>query len=119
MTQYVYSTLTSDTVYTFGGGVGVAPSKEILVKGGHGVASKHFITPQGVVTHLTDADAELLATHPVFQLHAKNGFVVIDSKKTDTENVAALMQGRDKSAPITPQDYELAGKEAPKVNKGK
>lgn len=115
--KHVYSTLTADTAYTFGHGPDGQPSKVILVKGGHGVATKHFITPQGVVTSLEDEDADLLATHPLFQLHQKNGFVVIDSTKTDAEKVSASMEGRDKSAPLTPQDYELAGKQAPKVSK--
>lgn len=114
---YVYSTLTADTAYSFGHGPDGQPAKLILVNGGHGVANKHIITPQGVCTALNDEDAALLATHPLFQLHQKNGFVVIDSKKTDTEKVAASMEGRDKSAPLTPQDYELAGKQAPKVSK--
>lgn len=115
--KYVYSTLTADTAYSFGHGADGQPSKLILVKGGHGVANKHIITPQGVCTALDDADADLLATHPLFQIHQKNGFVVIDATKTEAEKVASIMEGRDKSAPLTPQDYELAGKQAPKVSK--
>ena len=79
--KYVISKLTGAQDYNFyvpGTGEGVnLVSCTIHVNGGANVADKHFITPDGVITELTDEQAERLKTHPVFSLHEKNGFVKI------------------------------------------
>lgn len=115
---YVYSTLTSDVAYTpydtdNGNDTPVARDP-VVIKGGAGVVNDRLITPRGVVTEVTEEQAELLRQNKVFQLHEKNGFVVIDESKTDPDNVAADMQNRDRSAPLVEQDF--AEGEAPTVS---
>ena len=117
MGVYVYSTATCDNVIAVGYDASGRPAKRILLKGGHGVANKHFITPQGVVTEVSDDDADILRNHPTFQRMMKAGFYVMEGKRIEPEKVAASMKGRDGSAPLVPQDYELNGKKSPKSGK--
>jgi hypothetical protein len=63
-----------------------------------------IITPRGVATLVTEADAEILKRNPVFKMHADNGFVAIEEvarppSEDDVENAAAAMASRDGSAP--------------------
>lgn len=90
---YIYSTLSASVAYEVDGG------REILIAGGANIPDKHFLTPQGVVTSVTEEDLALLKKSRVFDLHAKNGFLKWHSKKVDVEQVIADMQGADDSAP--------------------
>lgn len=109
MTHYVYSTLTSDNIYATyraGGNDVPAVEKKILIKGGHGVTTKHLLTPRGVVTSINDEELEHLNANPVFRQHVDGGFLVVEKKKVDPEVVAADMEQSDDSAPRTPEDFE-------------
>jgi len=78
------------------------------------VASKHFVTPEGVVTQVTDKQLELLEANEVFRLHRSNGFLKVHrSEKMDTSGLTP----EDESAPITPKHYAKRGKKAPKTVK--
>lgn len=106
---YIFSTLTCDNAYTLYRQTDPRQlgyiEKSILIKGGHGVAGKHLITPKGVMTEVTDADYEILKDNYHFQQHIANGFIVVEKKKLDTEEVAAKMEDRDASAPVIPSEY--------------
>ena len=105
---YIYSTLTSDQLYTSyaaGGGDMPIPGRQVAVKGGTGLANDRLITPLGVATEVTAEDMELLKTIPAFSEHQKNGFIVVDVKKQDPEKVASGMNTRDGSAPRTDADF--------------
>lgn len=105
---YVFSTLATDmnyTVYDQGGGDMPVKKLQVHIKGGAGVANDRIITPLGVMTEIEDEDIPHLEANPVFQLHKKNGFVKIEKKKADPEKVAADMNRRDNSAPLTDADY--------------
>lgn len=107
MRLYVYSTLASDVAYTnhvSGGADLPIPLEPVLVKGGAGVANDRLVTPRGVVTEITEEQAEYLRANPVFCLHEKNGFVEIGDTYVDPDKAAADMEGRDNSAPLVPQD---------------
>lgn len=107
MKLYVYSTLACDMAYTNhqdGGADMPIDLPPVYVKGGAGVANDRLITPRGVVTEVTEQEAEYLRANKVFQLHEKNGFVMISEGKKDPEKVAADMTGRDQSAPVVPDD---------------
>ena len=113
---YVYSTLASDVNYTNhaeGGADMPIALPAVHVKGGAGVANDRIITPQGVVTEITEEQAEYLEANPVFQLHKKNGFVQVSSALVDPEKAAADMTRQDNSAPMTnadvPKDTEVSG----------
>ena len=123
---YVFSTLTCDTNYCIYGNqtnrdVAIA-KKKILIHGGHGVANKHVYTPMGVMTEVSEEDMKLLEADVHFQNHVKDGFIKVEKKKADTAKVAADMEQKDGSAPLTPQDYEegdRAEAKSYKVKKGK
>lgn len=107
MSLYVYSTLASDVAYTNhvpGGGDLPIPLPPVLIKGGAGVANDRFVTPRGVATEVTEAQVEYLRANQVFKLHEWNGFVVIEAQKVDPDQMAAVMTGRDNSAPMVAQD---------------
>lgn len=110
---YIYSTLANDNLYHLyekqdskGGSVIDVPriEKSVLIKGGAGVATKHLVTPLGIVTNVSDDELELLEANEAFQTHVNNGFIKIDKKKIEVEVVVADMNGRDNSAPVTPED---------------
>jgi hypothetical protein len=109
--MFVYSTLTNalqiSEYVTNGGGV---PTKKrsVMINGGSNIATKHLITPQGVVTDLSDSDYEFVKDTQIFKRMLSRGFIKVDSKKVDVEKVAADMESRDESAPFTPQDYQDA-----------
>lgn len=113
MSQYVYSTLTADNEYAdwvkTGDREQQMVKRSVLIKGGHGVMNKNFITPLGVVTEVTDEELEFLLTCDAFKLHMKNDFIKVDKKKQETEKVAADMKRRDQSSPIVPSDYAPGG----------
>lgn len=109
---YVYSTLTCDNFYVLyakneSKDISVA-QKKILIRGGHGVATKHFVTPQGVLTQISDEDMEILQKDIHFQNHVKKGFIKFEKKKSEPEKVAQDMAQKDGSAPLTPKDFEKA-----------
>jgi len=58
---------------------------DVLVKGGAGVANDRLITPRGVVTEITEEQAEALRANPVFAMHEKNGFVQIGEAYVDPD----------------------------------
>ena len=109
MSVYIFSTLTCDNQYrTFTKGGGDIPIVEtsILVKGGSGLMNKNFITPQGAMTTISEEELAILETNESFQFHKKNGYITVERKKADADEVAKKsMTKKDKSAPITPSDY--------------
>jgi hypothetical protein len=115
---YVYSTLSSDqlyTSYTHGPNGLAIPNGEIFIAGKANVMDKHFITRLGVATKITAEQLVELKKNDLFNLHVKNGFIKFDTAEADAEVVAADMQGRDQSAPLVEQDF--APEEVPAVNK--
>lgn len=104
---FIYSTLTSDQLYTnYGRSVNGVPQplSQILIKGGANLMTKSLVTPMGVVTEVTDADLVELKKNEVFKLHMQNGFITVQDMKKDIEVVVSEMDGKDQSAPITPDD---------------
>lgn len=105
---YVFSTLACDQNYThWANAEGDMPIKErsIFIKGGTGVANDRLITPIGVMTAINADDYELLKSNKVFQMHQKNGFIVVKDKSQDAEKVASEMSLKDESAPLTDSDF--------------
>lgn len=117
---YIYSTLTNDQSYDIydnaPSGVPVLVGS-VKVAGGHGRINDRFVTPQGVVTQITEEEYKLLQRCEVFNTHVKNGFIVVDSKKKDAEAVASNMETADKSAQASPTTYSRRKKKEPVVNK--
>lgn len=105
---YIFSTLTCDNAYTHwekSADNQQVQQRSVTVKGGNGVMNKNFITPQGVMTEVTDEELAFLESVYAFQEHVKNGFIVVEKKAAAPEKVKANMKQKDESAPITPADY--------------
>lgn len=106
--HYVYSTISTDVEY-IGWIKGASEAQEkghsVIVKGGANVATKNFLTPSGIMTPMDDEEITFLRSNSTFQQHMKNGFITIETRKTDPEKVAANMTTRDESAPLTPNDF--------------
>lgn len=113
---YVFSTLANDQKYQnwlIGGNDIPAKGHAVLIKGGTGVANQRLITPLGVMTEIDDTDLEELEKNQVFIQHKSKGFITVQKKKADAEKVAADMNLKDESAPLTDSDY--TGDDAPKT----
>lgn len=124
MSKYVLSTATCGQRYVdyrLGANGGVHSAvREVLIRGGanspseksgfgdmtHTEAGAPLWTPQGVVTTITDEDAEFLSTHEGFQAAVAAGFYVVmdkdpgDSHKKIKTVVESDMSKRDGSAPL-------------------
>lgn len=107
MPLFVYSTLTNDQKYTMWetspNGL-PTPKAQVLIKGGANLANKQLITPRGVRTMITEQELEVLKQIHDFQVHMKNGFVVVSKEELDPVKVVADgMKQKDDSAPVTPE----------------
>lgn len=107
---YVYSTMAAPVRYMSyvqaePGTPRIAVSG-VTIAGGVGVASKHLVTPRGVVTEVTDEELAFLEQDEVFKTHLAAGHVTVSKGKTDPEKAAADMEGRDISAPLVPEDFD-------------
>jgi hypothetical protein len=109
---YVYSTATCTTSYVLykedkDKNSGFAEAvKKVTINGGHGVATKHLVTPKGIVTKVSEDDLAFLLADINFQRHMKAGFMMYEkSKKVDTEKKVENMAKGDNSAPLVPKDF--------------
>jgi len=115
--SYITSTMSASVTYcvyakTVGGLTKVV--KEITINGGANVINKHFVTPEGVCTQVSDEDLELLQQNKTFQQHMKNGFLKIHKHSgADTKGI----EKEDSSAQLTKEKFEKKGRKAPKTGK--
>jgi hypothetical protein len=119
---FVYSTLTADQAYSLwneGGGDLPTAKRICIIKGGTGIANKNIMPPRGVATHVPAAEFEALKQWDAYNRHRARGYIREDDKELDAEKVAADMASHDGSAPLTDNDFEAAGKPAPKTGKNK
>lgn len=80
--------------------------KKVIIKGGHGISDKHFFTPFGVVTQVSDEDMDFLLQNESFKRAVNLGFMSYDKKRIDPEKKARNMEIKDGSSPLTPKDFE-------------
>lgn len=114
MGNYIYSTLSADVnynIYVHNSEGHPLVAKSIHIKGGSGIAGKHFITPLGVRTEISDEELSLLENDEVFKTHKANGFVSISKADINPEVAAADMETRDGSAPAVPEDFKETSKD--------
>jgi hypothetical protein len=64
------------------------PRMKVVVKGGAGVMGV-IHTPDGVMTKITDAEAEMLIQNSLFKKHAEKGLVKVLAREPNVEEVAA------------------------------
>lgn len=87
---------------------------EVKIDGGADVINKQLVTPQGVVTKVSDNELEILKSNKDFQRHLEKGLVKYYNTAPKVEKEADKME-KDKSKQLTAEDYKKAGKKAPKV----
>lgn len=121
---YVYSTLSASVMYNLYGEAAAGNTPPILgtvhVKGGAGVMGEyHLETPRGVVTEITQEQADILRRDPVFLMHEKNGYVAIGDEDLAGDAAAALLEGRDVSAPLVEEDFNPDPEKGPVLADGK
>lgn len=126
MPKYICSKLASDNAYTAwnkaqkNGNDLPKVNRQVLVKGGSGVANDRIMTPYGVITEISDEDYKLVVDNcPGFNRHVKSGFLKVLDKNpsaSDTKKIAADLK-EDKSAPITPKTLRKEGKSEGKTGK--
>lgn len=114
--HYIYSTLANDVEYIKKDEHGNVVAA-IKIAGKANIPNRNMLTAKGVATEVEDKDLDVLNSNRVFQLHKKNGFITVDSKKHDAEKVADDMNNMDKSAPLTAEQLEAEGKKAPATTK--
>ena len=90
------------------------PAQTVVIKGGADVTDKNLVTPEGVITKITADELEILKSNKDFQRHLEQGHVKYFGTAPNIEKHADKME-KDKSAPLTPDDYTKKGKKAPKV----
>lgn len=100
---HIYSSLASDQSYQTEAG-------DIFIAGKANVANRHFLTPKGVVTRITEDQYEALKKNPIFQAHAKNEFVLASLRKEDAETVGEHLNDDDKSQQDTPTRVRKRGR---------
>ena len=111
---YIFSTLSNDNRY---GRYSPAPNggqpeltESVTIAGGANVIGKHFITPHGVMTEVTEAQMDILNSNFLFKQHVKSGHIVVRDTKSDPEKVVAKeMEKVDGSAPVTPESLKALG----------
>lgn len=114
---FVFSTLTADQLYTVyqkqvSDGAPPVVDKQVFINGGANLANRVLVTPRGAVTEITDEQKKILLSCQAFLEHKKNGFVTIEDKKADVDDVSENLIARDSSAPYTPADFEKEPKTA-------
>ena len=110
---YVISTLSQPQEYDFydsrqdGGSTVNRLTHKICINGGQGVVDRRtLIAPdKGVITEISDADAEMLKGHPVFKIHQENGFVRITGMKMSAQSAIKHLEKEDDSAQLTADDF--------------
>ena len=94
------------------------PVQTVVIKGGADVTDKNLVTPEGVITKITSDELEILKSNKDFQRHLEQGHVKYFGTQPNIEKNIDKME-KDKSAPLTPDDYKKKGKKAPKVENEK
>lgn len=111
MGHYIYSTLAAPQAYTTYKKNDVRElalvESVVHIKGGTGVMeARNIQTPRGVMTEVTSEELQALLENPVFKMHVDNGFITIEDKEKKIEKVVQDMNAKDKSRPVTPDDFE-------------
>lgn len=106
---YVFSTLTCDNEYTSWRKIGDknVAQDSVIIRGGSGVMNKNFITPMGIMTEINETQYALLQENSEFKAHCERGFITVEKKKYEPEQVVSNMASGDSSRPLTPSDVEF------------
>lgn len=118
MTKYIASKMAANVNYAIytKGQHGVNLVKQVItIKGGADVMDKKtLVTPEGVVTVLSDEDFSKLHSNPIFVRHMERGVLKVCSNERNAEKASNELT-KDTSAQLTPKDYKKQGKKKPKT----
>lgn len=116
---YVYSTLSNDQTFCdFEPGQKNGPyniRSRVTVNGKANIATKHLVTPMGIMTKVTDEEMAFLEKDSEFQRFVKDGYIKVGKMKSDAEKVARDMTPRDQSSPLTPRECQEGSGRMPKI----
>lgn len=98
--------------------------KTIAIKGGANNARRGgesgVITPQGVITEVSEDDLALLMKDENFKLHLDGGHLKVSNEKVKVSKAVKDMKDKDESAPLVDKDFKeggRAGGDAPTTGK--
>lgn len=88
----------------------------ITIHGGTGIADKRtLVTPDGVVTKVSDMELAALKKDVTFVRMERDGMLKITNSNPSNLEKAVSDMTKDKSAQLTPEDYTKAGKKPPRT----
>ena len=93
--------------------------EQVTIKGKTGVRDKQtlYSLEGGTITPVSDQQFDWLKDDALFKLHQKNGFVKVSKSKSDAEKISEkTADTKDKSAQLTPKDFEERGLKKPKLS---
>lgn len=85
--------------------------REVLIRGGAGIASKNLITEHGVRTTISQEDYDAIKDLKHFKAFEDSGHIRVEGKLFDIDRIVGDMNPRDPGGPLTPADYETAAKD--------
>lgn len=110
MSKYIYSTLSSDNdivIYGKNGDDKPIKTAKVTIFGKANIANKKtLITPKGVLTVLEDKEYDLIKDDFSFKKWIEKGYITVETKASDADNVAKNMTSKDKSAQKQSEDYQ-------------
>lgn len=90
--------------------------KRVVVKGRSNVRDPNtLIMPEGVITEVSDEDAEIIAKHPLYKQYEQNGMMKLTTSKVGARSAKSDLAEKDGAAQLTEDDYKRAGRKAPKA----
>ena len=114
--KYIASKLSFDQSFDIltGDHAPYTTKKRILVKGRSNVRDPHtFLMPDGVITALTDEDAEIVAADPLYKQYEQNGMMKLVNSKAEARSAKSDLAKKDGAAQLTAADYEKRGLKSP------
>ena len=116
--KYIASKLSFDQTFDVyaGGNAPRSRVKRVTVRGRSNVRDPHtLVMPEGVITELSDEDAEIIARHPLYKQYEKNGMMKLTTSKVGARSAKGDLAARDGAAQLTDEDYRKAGRKAPRA----
>jgi hypothetical protein len=113
---YVYSTMGQDVTYShyskLDGEFTPVALRSVTIKGGAGIITKNLITPEGVVTEISEEEHNILKggdgipPNKIFEKQEKDGFVKIQNKNIKVDKAVKDLTPNDLSAQKTENDFK-------------
>lgn len=89
--------------------------KSILIKGRSNVRDPHtLIMLEGVITEVSDEDAELIAKDPLYAQYEQNGMMKLVNNKASARSAKNDLAQKDGAAQLTEADFKKKGLKPPK-----